>query len=95
MARKSSLYVFLLVPVFAAPAGADSFQVPELSGKLYAYYRYDLSSHAESWEEGANEFEVTRCYINVKGALVEKLHYRVTADIYRPTTYRYDLVYDP
>lgn len=79
----------------AAAAYAASFQPPALSGNLYTYFRYDLTSKDEPSEEGANEFDVGRCYINVKGAVTEKLYYRFTADIYRPTTYRYTLVVDP
>lgn len=86
----------LSVAVFLAGAvGAESFKPPELSGKVFAYYRYDLSAQDEGWREGANEFDVSRCYVNVKGAVAEKFYYRVTADIYRPTTYRYALVQDP
>ncbi len=78
-------------------AAADSFQAPELSGQVFAYYRYELTKMDDAALEGANDFDVSRCYVNVMGAVGEKLAYRVTADITRPTTttYRYALTQDP
>lgn len=86
----------LAVTLLATVAWAESFKAPELSGTVFAYYRYDLSSKDESYQEGANEFDVDRVYVNVKGAVAEKFYYRVTADVGREEDiyYTYDLVID-
>jgi len=70
---------------------AESVKPPTLSGRVYAYYRYELTSKAASSDEGANAFDVTRCYVNIKGGLTPKLYYRVTTDVGRETTYSYEL----
>lgn len=84
----------IAVAFFATVAWAVSFEPPELSGTVFTYYRYDLTSKEESYQEGANEFEVDRVYVNVKGAVAEKFHYRVTADVGREDVYRYRLEFD-
>ncbi len=83
----------IAVAFFATVAWADSFTAPELSGTVFTYYRYDLTSKEESYQEGANEFGVDRVYVNFIGAVTEKFHYRVTADVGRDTYtyYTYDL----
>ncbi len=80
----------------AAAAWADTFEPPALSGTVFAYYGYDLTSQDESYREGANEFEVDRVYVNFIGAVTEKLHYRVTADVGREEEiyYTYELFFD-
>jgi hypothetical protein len=87
----------IAVALFATVAWAESFTPPELSGTVFAYYRYDLSSKDESYREGANEFAIDRVYVNFIGAVTEKLHYRVTADVGRETDtyYTYELERDP
>jgi hypothetical protein len=75
---------------------ADSFEPPTLSGRVYSYYLYDLTSMEDSSDEGAHEFEISRVYVNIKGALTEKLYYRITTDVGREkyTYYTYELVLD-
>jgi len=88
--------VAAVVAAVVAPAAyAEAFKAPTLSGQVFVYYRYDMTDQEEASSEGANEFDLSRCYLNVKGAVFEKLNYRVTGDVYRPTTYEYDLVQDP
>jgi hypothetical protein len=91
---KPLLLALVAAALAASVAWADSFEPPELSGTVFAYYRYDLTSQEESYREGANEFGVDRVYINAIGAVTEKFHYRVTADIGRDmyTYYTYELV---
>jgi hypothetical protein len=88
------LLVSLIAILATTPAWADTFEPPALSGTVFAYYGYDLTSQDESYREGANEFEVDRVYVNVIGAVTDKLHYRVTADVGRDTYtyYTYELV---
>jgi hypothetical protein len=82
----------------ASVAWADSFELPKVSGTVFAYYRYDLTSQEESYQEGANEFDVDRVYVNFIGAVTEKFHYRVTADVgrekYTDTYYTYELLFN-
>lgn len=84
----------MAVAFFATVAWAESFTAPELSGTVFAYYKYDLTTKDESYQEGANEFGVDRVYVNFIGAVTEKFHYRVTADVGRETYtyYTYELV---
>lgn len=84
----------IAVAFFATVAWAESFTAPELSGTVFAYYKYDLTSEEESYQEGANEFGVDRVYVNVMGAVAEKFYYRVTADVGRREIYRYRLEFD-
>ncbi len=86
-----------LVAALSAAAWAYACEPPELSGTIFTYYRYDLTNKEESYQEGANEFGVDRVYVNVKGAVTEKFHYRVTADVGREYDiyYTYELVQDP
>jgi len=95
-ATKKLLFVLLASALMTSVAWADSFKAPALSGTVFAYYRHDLTSKEESAQEGANEFEVSRVYVNVIGAVTEKFHYRVTADVGRDVDiyYTYDLVFD-
>jgi hypothetical protein len=95
-ATKPLLLAVIAAALAASVARADSFEPPELSGTVFAYYRYDLTSKEESYREGANEFGVDRVYVNVMGAVTEKFHYRVTADVGREEDiyYTYDLVFD-
>ncbi len=94
--KTSKLLLFALAATALATSVAwgDSFELPEISGTVFAYYRYDLTSQEESYQEGANEFGVDRVYVNFIGAVTEKFHYRVTADVGRDTYtyYTYDLV---
>ncbi|MEE8639867.1 MAG: hypothetical protein V3T41_05595, partial [bacterium] len=91
---KPLLLAFVAAALAASVAWADSFEPPELSGTVFTYYRTDLTSKEESYQEGANEFGVDRVYINAIGAVPENFHYRVTADVGRDTYtyYTYDLV---
>lgn len=93
-ATRPLLLALVAAALAASPAWADSFEPPELSGTVFAYYRYDLTSQEESYRKGANEFDVDRVYVNFIGAVTEKFHYRVTADVGRDTYtyYTYDLV---
>jgi hypothetical protein len=86
----------LAAALLASAAGADSFKAPALSGTVFAHLGYDLTSYDDADREGAWEFDVPRVYVNIKGAVTEKLHYRVTADVAREkyTYYTYDLVYN-
>ncbi len=94
---KPLLLAFVAAALAASVAWADSFEPPELSGTVFTYYRTDLTSKEESYQEGANEFGVDRVYINAMGAVTEKFHYRVTADVGRKEDiyYTYDLYLDP
>ncbi len=96
-ATKTLIFVLLASALITPVARADSFEAPALSGTVFAYYRYDLTSKEESYQEGANEFEVDRVYVNVMGAVAEKFHYRVTADVGREEDvyYTYKLEQDP
>jgi hypothetical protein len=82
--------------LLASTTRADSFKAPALSGTVFAQLMYDLTSYDDADREGAWSFDVNRVYVNVKGAVTEKLHYRVTADVGREkdTYYTYELVYD-
>lgn len=93
---KPLLFALLAAAWAVAGAWAGSFEAPALSGTVFAYYRYDLSSKEESSQEGANEFDVSRVYVNVIGAVTEKFHYRFTADVGREEEiyYTYELVFD-
>jgi hypothetical protein len=88
----------IAVAFFATVAWAESFTAPELSGTVFAYYKYDLTTKDESYQEGANEFGVDRVYVNFIGAVTEKFHYRVTADVgrekYTDRYYTYELLYN-
>jgi hypothetical protein len=98
MRLTSSLICAILgVALGALVAGADSFKAPALSGTVFAHLRYDLSSYDDADQEGAWEFDVPRIYVTVKGAVTEKLHYRVTADVgrYTDTYYTYEPEFDP
>ena len=94
-ATKKLLFVLLASALMTSVAWADSFKAPALSGTVFAYYRHDLTSKEESSQEGANEFDIGRVYVTVKGAVAEKFHYRVTADVGREEVYKYNLEYDP
>lgn len=96
-ATKPLLFALAAAALAASAAWADSFEPPELSGTVFAYYRYDLTSKDESYQEGANEFGVDRVYVNFIGAVTEKFHYRVTADVGRDVDiyYTYKLEQDP
>lgn len=96
-ATKKLLFVLLASALMTSVAWADSFKAPALSGTVFAYYRHDLTSKEESYQEGANEFGVDRVYVNFIGAVTEKFHYHVTADVGREEDiyYTYELVQDP
>jgi hypothetical protein len=96
-ATKTLIFVLLASALMTPFARADSFEAPALSGTVFAYYRHELTSKEESYQEGANEFEVDRVYVNVMGAVAEKFHYRVTADVGREEDvyYTYKLEQDP
>ncbi|MGD8717945.1 MAG: hypothetical protein PVH29_03885 [Candidatus Zixiibacteriota bacterium] len=97
MSKANLLICAILAAALAASvAGADSFKAPALSGTVFAHLGYDLTSYDDADQEGAWAFDVPRVYVNVKGAVTEKLHYRVTADIGREkySYYTYDLVYN-
>jgi len=91
---KKQLMAVAVVALLAATAYAASLEPPTLSGTVFADVRYDLTKQEESWQEGGTDFDLGRCYINVKGSLFEKLAYRVTTDISRTedTYYTYELV---
>ena len=90
---KASLKLFLiLVVAFAtASAYAESFKAPELSGQIFTYFRYDLTSYEDDadWQKGGSDFGLDRCYLTAKGALTEKFYYRVTGDVARDTITSY------
>jgi len=94
---KSVVCGILSAALFASAAAADSFKAPALSGTVFAHLRYDLTSYDAADQEGAWEFDVPRIYVTVKGAVTEKLHYRVTADVGREkyTYYTYEPEFDP
>lgn len=96
MKSSNTLFVLLLAAAMVPAALADSVKPPTLSGRVFAYYLYDLTSMEDSSDEGGHEFEISRVYVNIKGALTEKLHYRVTTDVGREehTYYTYELVFD-
>jgi len=94
-ATKPLFFALLAASLMTAAAGAESFKAPALSGTVFAYYRYDLTSMDDSSQEGANEFDLSRVYINIIGAVTEKLHYRFTADVAREEVYKYELAYNP
>ena len=93
----SLICAILSAALVASVAGADSFKAPALSGTVFAHLRYDLTSYEDSTDEGAWDFDVPRVYVNIKGAVTEKLHYRVTADVGREeyTYYTYEPEFDP
>lgn len=76
--------------VSQAPAPPPAVTV---GGVVYAQYFYHLSDSANH----ANNFDVTRAYLNVTGRLAEGLATRVTGDIYRnadgSTAYRLKYAY--
>src|SRR5574338_549044 len=51
----------------------------KVGGVVYAQYLYQLGDTAAH----GNNFDVTRAYVNVTGALGEKVGVRVTSDLYR------------
>ena len=60
-------------------ASQDKAPGVKVGGVVYAQYLYQLADEAD----GANNFDITRAYINVNGALGSGFATRVTADIYR------------
>ncbi len=97
MKSSNKLFILLLAAAIVPAALADSVKPPTLSGRVYSYYRYDLTSMEDSSDEGANEFDISRVYVNIKGGLTDRLYYKVTTDVGREkyTYYTYELFLDP
>ena len=66
-----------MLPV--ALAAQEKTPQVKVGGVVYAQYQYLLTDEAD----GANNFDVSRAYLNVTGALGGGFATRVTADIYR------------
>ncbi|HEX6643445.1 MAG TPA: porin [Gemmatimonadales bacterium] len=79
MSRMRTLGIALLV---ATPAIAEAQGTPptvRVGGVVFAHYAWFPSEEAD----GANNFDVTRAYINVTGSFGHGVGARVTPDIYR------------
>jgi hypothetical protein len=63
----------------AVAAAQEKAPQVKVGGVVYAQYLYQLADEAD----GANNFDVTRAYINVTGSLGGGFATRVTGDIYR------------
>lgn len=73
----------LLAPAHADDGKKDKDQdarpAVEMSGKLFAHYKYDLSEGAD----GYNEFGLDRAYLRADGTITDRLSTRVTLDANR------------
>lgn len=94
--RKYQPFVAAVLGAALAAAPAAAIEAPELSGVIFAYYSYDLTSAEEGELEGGNEFGLSRCYVTATGTLHEKVAYNVTADAGRDSyTYTtYELIFN-
>ncbi|NIT36325.1 MAG: hypothetical protein GTN49_07470 [candidate division Zixibacteria bacterium] len=97
MRKLSKSFVIWAGGALALAASACAVDAPALSGVLYAYFLYDLTSQEEGEPKGGNEFGLSRCYVTAKGSVHEKVSYQVTGDVGRDkyTYYTYELVQDP
>jgi hypothetical protein len=86
----------IVVAVFTA-AAAYAIEPPSLSGVIFTYFLYDLTSADEGGLEGGNEFGLGRCYVTAKGSVHDNVSYQITGDASRDsyTYYTYELVPDP
>lgn len=93
--RVATLTAAITVTTWTALLGQAQPAQPAvaLGGVVYAQYSYHLSDTANH----ANNFDVTRAYLNVTGRFAEGLATRVTADVYRSldgsTAYRLKYAY--
>ena len=73
-------------------AAAYAIDPPALSGVLYTYFLYDLTTADEGELDGGTEFGLGRCYVTATGSVHEKVGYNVTADVGRDsyTYYTYE-----
>lgn len=79
MSRKAVAVTVLLLGALPISAmGQDKPQV-KVGGVVYAQYLYQLADEAD----GANNYDVTRAYVNVTGAFGGGFATRVTSDVYR------------
>ncbi len=93
--RIATLTAAITVTTWTALLGQAQPAQPAVTvgGVVYAQYFYHLSDTANH----ANNFDVTRAYLNVTGRFAEGLATRVTADVYRnadgSTAYRLKYAY--
>lgn len=94
--RNSLKLSVIIIAAFLA-AAACAIEPPALSGVIYTYFLYDLTSADEGELGGGSEFGLSRCYVTAKGSVHEKVGYNVTADVGRDkyTYLSYGLVQDP
>lgn len=70
-----------------ALANEDLEQPIQVQGRVYAYYRYDLTPYGNDADKGENEFDVSRVYLRFKGKITEKVKAEVTLDAGREYEY--------
>ena len=94
--RNYSKFIVIAIAAFLA-ATAYAIEPPALSGVIFTYFSYDLTSADEGELGSGNEFGLSRCYVTAKGSVHEKVSYNVTADVGRDkyTYLSYELVHDP
>lgn len=78
--------------LFPAAAKEDLEQPIQVQGRIYAYYRYDLTPYGNDADKGKNEFDLSRAYVRFKGKITEKVKAEVTLDADRE--YKYSLSQD-
>jgi len=74
-----SASIALTVPTAVLGQAPPAQPAVGVGGVVYAQYSYHLSDTANT----ANNFDVTRAYLNLTGRFAEGLATRVTADVYR------------
>ncbi|MCP4228550.1 MAG: hypothetical protein GY771_00175 [bacterium] len=83
-----TMMVFIIVGAFLpATAKEDLEQTIQVSGKVYAYYHYDLTEYPTDTEKSANEFDLGRAYVRFKGKITDNIKAEVTFDAGREYTY--------
>jgi hypothetical protein len=88
---------FVVAGALSLATAACAIEPPALSGVIFTYFAYDLTSADEGELDGGSEFGLSRCYVTAKGSIHEKVSYNVTADVGRDkyTYYTYELYEDP
>jgi hypothetical protein len=84
--------VLVLGVLLPAAAKEDLEQPIQVQGRVYAYYRYDLTPYENEADKGKNEFDLSRAYVRFKGKITEKVKAEVTLDADRE--YKYSLNQD-
>lgn len=91
MKNLSTIIMAVLIAVTVLPAFAkeDLEQPIQMYGRVYTYYHYDLTDYADEDDKGANEFDLSRAYVRLKGKITENVKAEITLDAGRE--YKYSL----